>query len=199
MDRLATKGSSKNYIDSFRITWDRLATKGSPKNNIYPIRITLDRLITEVLRKKKYIFTSNDSRHIKIFMLKYIINLNDRMRYNMEKKIVMALNSADKKIFFEPQFDDMPSGLKEELKAGIIKLTDQVKGIIVVSFNENGNLIIEHQDAFPDEINVDYVINEFLNSKTQLLKSLKIWYLIYKTKEGKLAREALLKPNRPVR
>ncbi len=115
------------------------------------------------------------------------------------KKIVMALNSADKKIFFEPHFDDMPSGLKEELKTGIIKLTDQVKGIIVVSFNESGHLIVEHQDAFPDEINVDYVINEFLNSKTQLLKSLKIWYLIYKTREGKLARETLLKPNRPVR
>ncbi|WP_010167443.1 DUF6145 family protein [Candidatus Epulonipiscium viviparus] len=117
----------------------------------------------------------------------------------MEKKIAMALNAADKKLFFEPYFDDMPQGLKQELKEEVAKLTDKVKGIMLVSFTENGNVLLEHQDAFPDEINVDYAINEFLNRQKQLLKSLKIWYLMYKTREGKLAREVLLKPNRPVR
>ncbi len=117
----------------------------------------------------------------------------------MEKQVVMALNSQDKKMFFEPHFNDMPKGLKEELRIEVIRLTNKVKGIIMLSFATNGNVVIEHQDSYVDEIGVDYAINEFLQTKKEMLKSLKIWYLMYKTREGKLAREAFLKPNRPVR
>ncbi|ONI45958.1 hypothetical protein AN642_00115 [Epulopiscium sp. SCG-B10WGA-EpuloA2] len=70
----------------------------------------------------------------------------------MEKQVVMALNSQDKKMFFEPHFNDMPKGLKEELRIEVIRLTNKVKGIIMLSFATNGNVVLEHQDAYVDDI-----------------------------------------------
>ncbi|OOB80372.1 MAG: hypothetical protein BEN19_05235 [Epulopiscium sp. Nuni2H_MBin003] len=114
----------------------------------------------------------------------------------MKKEVIIGVNQQTRKVYFNPKFMDIPKSIKEELQDKIIKLAEETKGIVLVSFYNNGNVYIEQQDAFADEIAVDMAINNFINNNRQLINSLKTWYLMYRTREGKLAREIFIHNSR---
>ncbi len=113
----------------------------------------------------------------------------------MSKQMIVCASIETKKYYFNPDFNDMPESIKEEIKEESIKMSQKVQGIIAIGFNDDGNIYIEEQrkDVFVDTIGVELEIRNFQKEKQELLKSLKTWYMIYRTQNGKIVREILIK------
>ncbi|MGL4737248.1 MAG: hypothetical protein ACRCW2_07285, partial [Cellulosilyticaceae bacterium] len=66
---------------------------------------------------------------------------------------------------------------------------------ISLGFNDEGNIYIEQnsqEDVFVDDIGSALEIKRFQVEKKEILKSLKIWYMIYRTEQGKIVKEIVL-------
>lgn len=114
---------------------------------------------------------------------------------NMEKKLVICASPYEHKYFIEKEFEDIPGTIKEELVEAIASIAEKVNGIISLGFNEDGNIYIEQtsqDDVFVDDIGSALEIKRFQSEKQELLKSLKIWYMIYRTEQGKIVKEIVL-------
>ncbi|OOB78701.1 MAG: hypothetical protein BEN18_06510 [Epulopiscium sp. Nuni2H_MBin001] len=113
----------------------------------------------------------------------------------MCKQLVICASAQAKKYYFEPSFNDMPAEIKQELTDEAVAIAQKVNGIIAIGFNGDGNIYIEEQQeyVFVDNIGVELEIRRFQQQKKDFLKSLKIWYLMYRTEYGSLVRDILLK------
>lgn len=113
----------------------------------------------------------------------------------MEKKLVICASPYEHKYFIEKEFEDIPLSIKEELVEAIAEIAEKVNGIISLGFNTEGNIYIEQtsqDDVLVDDIGSALEIKRFQSEKKELLKSLKIWYMIYRTEQGKIVKEIVL-------
>lgn len=113
----------------------------------------------------------------------------------MEKKLVVCVSPYQQKYYFEPEFNDIPDAIKEELKEAVAQMANKINGIISVGFNEECNLFIEQtaeDNVFVDEIGAALEIKRFQSEKQELIKSLKMWYMVYRTEYGKIVREIVV-------
>lgn len=113
----------------------------------------------------------------------------------MEKKLVICVSPYEHKYYIEPEFEDIPEAIKDELIEAVAKIAEKVNGIISIGFNEEGNLFIEQtaqDDVFVDEIGAALEIKRFQKEHQELIKSLKMWYMVYRTEYGKIVREVVL-------
>lgn len=113
----------------------------------------------------------------------------------MEKQIVVCASPHNHKYYFEPSFNDMPLAIKEEITEEVAKIAEKVNAIITLGFYENGNFYIEQTegtDVFADEIGAELEIKKFQKEKEELLKSMRLWYIIYRTEQGQLVKEVVL-------
>ncbi len=112
----------------------------------------------------------------------------------MEKQLVICASPEQKKYYFEETFKDMPASIQEELTAVVATLADKVKAIISLGFYENGNIYIEQttENVFDDEIGIALEIKSFEKDNKELLRSLRLWYMIYRMKEGEYVKHVVL-------
>lgn len=113
----------------------------------------------------------------------------------MEKQLIICASPYQQKYYFESNFEDMPQAIKEELIAEAAKIAEKINGIVSIGFNEQGNLFIEQtseDNVFVDEIGAALEIKKFQSEKQELIKALKMWYMVYRTEYGKIVREIVL-------
>lgn len=113
----------------------------------------------------------------------------------MEKQLIICASPYEHKYFFEPQFEEIPQSIKEELVEAIAAIAEAVNGVISIGFNVEGNIYIEQvsqEDVFVDDIGVALEIKRFQKDKEELLKSLKMWYMIYRTDEGNIVKDIVI-------
>ena len=112
----------------------------------------------------------------------------------MEKQLVICASPYQKKYYFEEKFRDIPTSIQEELTAVVATLADKVKAIISLGFYENGTIYIEQttENAFDDEIGIALEIKSFQNANKELLRSLRLWFMIYRMKEGHYVKMVVL-------
>ena len=113
----------------------------------------------------------------------------------MEKQIVVCASPHTHKYFFEPTFNDMPLAIKEEITEAIAAIAEKVSSVITLGFYEDGNLFIEQVNedgVFADEIGGELEIKKFQKEKEELLKSMRLWYMIYRTEQGQVVKEVVL-------
>lgn len=112
----------------------------------------------------------------------------------MNKELVICASPYQKKYYFEETFRDIPTSIQEELTAVVATLADKVKAIISVGFYENGTIYIEQttENVFDDEIGIALEIKNFENSNKELLRSLRLWFMIYRMKEGTYVKAVVL-------
>ena len=68
----------------------------------------------------------------------------------MDEKIVLCgANSYQQKYYFNPQFKALPENIRQELQIMCVLYTADVGGILMVVYDENGNLI---KTKFIDEL-----------------------------------------------
>ena len=100
-----------------------------------------------------------------------------------EKVVLCGANSYEEKYYLNPDFDNLPDHIKDELKIMCVLFTANVGGILTLVYEEDGTLCFEvaQQDgdfAF-DEIGSQLKIKELQRTKRELLESLELYYKVF--------------------
>lgn len=102
--------------------------------------------------------------------------------------VLCASNAYNKKYYLNEQFNGLPEAIREELQIMCVLYTEDVGGILELTFDEDGNLEFctshEENDFFYDEIGSVLKIKQYRNGKRELLESLELYYRIVFLGEG---------------
>lgn len=100
-----------------------------------------------------------------------------------EEMVLCASSSYEQKYYLNPEFESLPEAVKQELQIMCVLYTADVGGVLLLVFDENGNLElkVEHNegDFSFDEIGSVLKIKELQNTKEELFKSLEMFYKVF--------------------
>lgn len=86
----------------------------------------------------------------------------------------------EQKYYFNPEFDKLPTQIKEELQIMVVSYTEKVGGVLTMVFDEEGNLQFQVQsldgDGRFDEIGSALEIKKLQVEKREFLESLELFY-----------------------
>lgn len=101
--------------------------------------------------------------------------------YN-ESLVLCGANAYEKKFYLNEQFSNLPEQIKQELQIMCVMFTEEVGGILVLEFDEEGslNLITDanENDLLYDEIGSGLKIKQLQLQKRELLESLELYYRV---------------------
>lgn len=102
----------------------------------------------------------------------------------MDNEIVLcAANAYEQKFYLNPEFDSLPESIKEELQIMCVLYTEDVGGVLMLVFDEEGNLELkvdhEESDFFFDEIGSVLKIRELQKTKQELFESLELFFQVF--------------------
>ena len=100
-----------------------------------------------------------------------------------EKIVLCGANSYEEKYYLNPDFDNLPGHIKDELKIMCVLYTEDVGGVLLLVFDEDGNLElkVDHEEgdfAF-DEIGSVLKIKELQQKKRELFESLELFFKVF--------------------
>ena len=97
--------------------------------------------------------------------------------------VLCASNAYEKRYYLNPEFDSLPESVKQELQIMCVLYTEDVGGILMVVYDENGNLELKvdhaENDFFFDEIGSVLKIKELQKTKRELFESLEMFYRVF--------------------
>lgn len=100
-----------------------------------------------------------------------------------EEMVLCAASSYEQKYYLNPEFESLPEEVKQELQIMCVLYTADVGGVLLLVFDENGNLElkVEHNegDFSFDEIGSVLKIKELQDTKEELFKSLEMFYKVF--------------------
>ena len=100
-----------------------------------------------------------------------------------EEMVLCAASSYEQKYYLNPEFESLPEAVKQELLIMCVLYTADVGGVLLLVFDENGNLElkVEHNegDFSFDEIGSVLKIKELQDTKEELFKSLEMFYKVF--------------------
>ena len=97
--------------------------------------------------------------------------------------MLCGASAYEQKYYFNKDFASLPDHVKKELQIMCVLYTADVGGVLLLVFDENGNLElkVEHNegDFSFDEIGSVLKIKELQNTKEELFKSLEMFYKVF--------------------
>ena len=100
-----------------------------------------------------------------------------------EEMVLCAASSYEQKYYLNPEFESLPEAVKQELQIMCVLYTADVGGVLLLVFDENGNLELKvghnEGDFSFDEIGSVLKIKELQNTKEELFKSLEMFYKVF--------------------
>lgn len=101
-----------------------------------------------------------------------------------EDNIVLCVSNAyEKKYYLNEDFNGLPEHIRNELKAMCVLFTEDVGGILILEFDEEGNLQLkteaDESDILYDEIGSALKIKQIRNTKQDLLTSLEMFFKVF--------------------
>ena len=100
-----------------------------------------------------------------------------------DKIVLCGANSYEEKYYLNPDFENLPQHIKDELKIMCVLYVQDVGGILTLEFDEEGNLNLhteaEENDFSYDEIGSVLKIREIQRTKRELLESLELFYRVF--------------------
>ena len=112
----------------------------------------------------------------------------------MEREVLISVSPYIQKYYINEKFN-LPEDIKETLRAKLAVIAEKTRAIISLGFNEKGEIFIEYKYedlSYMDEIGVELRIKKFQQEEGELLKSIKVWYMIYHTPNGAIVREVVI-------
>lgn len=102
----------------------------------------------------------------------------------MEDEIVLcAASSYERKFYLNPEFESLPESVRQELQIMCVLYTEDVGGVFMVVYDEDGNLELrvdhEENDFAFDEIGSVLKIKELQQTKSELFESLELFYKVF--------------------
>ena len=100
-----------------------------------------------------------------------------------ESRFLCGANSYDKKFYINERFKNLPEQVKQELQIMCVMFTEEVGGILVLEFDEDGYLQLitdaEEDDILYDEIGSGLKIHQIQMAKRELLEALEMYYKVF--------------------
>lgn len=100
----------------------------------------------------------------------------------MEEIVLCAASAYEQKFYLNPDFQTLPEAIRQELQIMCVLYTADVGGLLMVVYDEEGNLElkVEHDenDFEFDEIGSVLKIKELQNTKRELFESLELYYKV---------------------
>lgn len=100
-----------------------------------------------------------------------------------EEMVLCAASAYERKFYLNPEFNSLPEEVKQELQIMCVLYTADVGGILMVVYDENGNLElkVDHkEDDFTfDETGSVLKIKELQKTKEELFESLEMFYKVF--------------------
>ena len=100
-----------------------------------------------------------------------------------EKVVLCGANSYEEKYYLNPDFDQLPDDVKNELKIMCVLYVHDVGGILTLVFEENGELCFEVTsddfDPMFDDIGSQLKIKQLQRDKQDLLQALQLYYKVF--------------------
>lgn len=94
--------------------------------------------------------------------------------------VLCCANSYEQKYYLNPDFERLPESIKAELKIMCVLFTEDVGGMILLQFEQDGDLKIQVEaaegDYLFDEIGCGLRVRELQQTKCELFRSLELYY-----------------------
>ena len=102
--------------------------------------------------------------------------------YN-ENMVLCGANSYEKKYYLNEHFSNLPEQIKKELQIMCVLFTEEVGGVLILEFEEDGSLRMiteaKEDDLLYDEIGSGLKIHQIQLEKRDLLESLEMYYRVF--------------------
>ncbi len=102
-----------------------------------------------------------------------------------EKKdgvILCAASKYEEKYYLNPDFEGMPTAVKNELQAMCVLFTEDIGGILTLEFDVDGNLdlvtMANEDDILYDDIGCGLKIRQLRLAKQELFEALELYYRV---------------------
>lgn len=101
-----------------------------------------------------------------------------------DDELVLCASSAyEKKYYFNDNYELLPQQIKDELKIMCVLFTEDVGGIFLLRFSEEGDLLLETEcdegDLLYDDIGAGLKIKKLQDGKRELFESLETFYKVF--------------------
>lgn len=100
-----------------------------------------------------------------------------------EKMVLCASNAYEKKYYLNDQFSNLPERVKQELQIMCVLFTEEVGGILILQYEEDGTLQIvteaDEVDLLYDDIGCGLKVKQMQLDKRELLESLEMYYKVF--------------------
>ncbi len=110
------------------------------------------------------------------------------METSYDRIVLCAASAYAQKYYFNPQFNELPKDVKDELQIMCVLFTEDVGGVLELVFDADGDLQFEtsseENDFFYDEIGSVLKIKQYQNEKRELMESLETYYKVVFLGEG---------------
>lgn len=98
----------------------------------------------------------------------------------MENKVLCGASYYEQKYYLNPFYEVLPEPIKNELKILCVLFVQDVSGIIMLEFDEDGNLQImvtaRDDDIYFDEIGSELKVKQMRQEKEELFRQLEEYY-----------------------
>jgi len=106
----------------------------------------------------------------------------------MIKNILAAASFYKRARYFNDEYANLPTQVRDELLAACSLAAEQTRGIVTLGFYEDGTVFAEasgaEDDLNYDEIGARLLVDTMLEEKADLFRSLRLWYAAFCTDEG---------------
>lgn len=97
--------------------------------------------------------------------------------------VLCSASKYTQKFYLNPDFEGLPQQVKQELKIMCVLFTEDVGGVILLYFDEKGNLIItteaDEGDILYDEIGSHLLVKRMRSEKRELFEQLEQYYAAF--------------------
>ncbi|MDO5416689.1 MAG: DUF6145 family protein [Lachnospiraceae bacterium] len=97
--------------------------------------------------------------------------------------VLCGANSYEQKYYFNPDFNKLPEGIRQELQIMCVLFTEDVGGVLILEFTPEGELEfrveVDENDYLFDEIGSELKIKQYQSEKRDFLEGLEMFYKVF--------------------
>lgn len=100
-----------------------------------------------------------------------------------EEIVLCAASSYERKFYLNPEFEALPENIRQELQIMCVMYTEDVGGVLMVVFDEEGSLKLkvdhEEDDFLFDEIGSVLKIKQIQQERRELFEALELFFKVF--------------------
>ncbi len=112
---------------------------------------------------------------------------------DQNREVLCGANSYEQKYYFNEKYNNLPSKIKKELNVLCVLFTEEVGGIFLIGFDEDGDVFLSadpgEEDIYYDEISAGLMVGEVRRKRAELFEQLQMYYRLMEDGEFEKLKE----------